>query len=465
MDFVFAPFAFLLRFLAETLNNYGLALILFSATIAIFRLPFDFKGRRSNLKQAILQPKVKEIQEKHAGNQQKIHMETQKLWQQEGVKPLGGCVWMLLPAAIMLIMITIVREPLRRLMDFAEPQLIALREAMTNAGIELAGDGVAGFAQVEMAGFLRDSAGNLPTWVPNEIIQTTNIFPINMEFLGFLNLGETPRWQFWTFFEMDNSAMWWGLFFLPLFSVVMMYISQRIMMATNFMQQTAGAQQQQMMKMMTTVFPLISLFIGYSFPAAMSVYFISSSFFFTVNSIFINRRVKKIYEQMKAEMEERDRQREAELEAKRQETARLRALNATRENKATSKKKKQAQEREKERQRLAAQRAGQSPEDDDDVDEDDKEEATRVGHRKFARGRAYDPERFLYPEDELSEDEDEELREDAEEPGDESAEETEAWDVDEEDEIESGENGERDDEAWESEDDSWDDDDDDWDDK
>ena len=193
-----------------------------------------------------------------------------------------------------------------------------------------------------------------------------------------------------------------GLFLLPLISVGMMYFSQKVLSSTNYMQAGGGAQQQQMMKTMMMFMPLISLWIGFTFPAAMSIYFISSSFFFAIASIFMNRRFKKIFAKMRADMEERDRLREIELEAKRQETARLRALNATRENKGTSKKKKNTQEREKERRRLAANRADQ----DNGAEAD--EDPSRVGHRKFARGRAYDPDRFAFDSEESLDEEERE---------------------------------------------------------
>lgn len=457
MDFIFAPFAFILRHLIQILDNYGFALIVFASLIAVFRLPFDFKGRRGNLKQALIQPKVKEIQDKFAGDQQKIQQEIHKLWQKEGVKPLGGCIWMVFPAAIMLILINIVRAPLTHLMNMSSEQVVALRDAMYQLGLSVPEGDITGFDQVRIAGYLQDYYPQLQAMIP-DVFRTAEIFPLNMQFLG-MNLGVVPQWRIWEFFGHDDFLMYLGLFFLPLFSVVMMFLSQKIMMATNYMQQSGSPQQQQMMKMMMMTFPLVSLFIGFTFPAAMSVYFISSSFFFTFASIFINRKVKKIFEQMKAEMEERDRQREAELEEKRQETARLRALNATRENKATSKKKKQIQEREKERQRQAAQRAALGIEDEDEDREE--ENPAREGHRRFARGRAYNPERFEGIEEESEEDLDQEEEEYPEEDLPEAIEETSAADSEEageEEEIDSG--GDEDEE--DSDEDAWDADDD-WD--
>ena len=92
---------------------------------------------------------------------------------------------------------------------------------------------------------------------------------------------------------------------------------------------------------------------------------------------------------MKDEMEAKDLAKQMELEAKRKKTEELRAQGITQENKATSKKKKQAQERERERQRLAANRTEAQETDTGEAD------PSREGHRKFARGRAYEPERFI----------------------------------------------------------------------
>jgi len=160
--------------------------------------------------------------------------------------------------------------------------------------------------------------------------------------------------------------------------------------------------------------PLMSLFIGFTFPAAMSLYWTASSMAFAIASVFTNRHFKKIYTGMKSEMEARDKAREEELEAKRKKTEELRALGATQENKGTSKKKKQLAEREKERQRQAANRAAErGPEDEED-------NPSREGHRRYARGRAYTPERFEGAEDEMDlEERDLDLDEPDELPGDE----------------------------------------------
>ena len=387
MAIVNAPFSLLLRHLSIFFDNYGLALIIFALIVAIIRIPFDFKSKRGTMKQSLLAPKMNAIREKHKNNPQKANLEIQKLFREEGVKPMGGCLWMLMPMIIMIILIGIVRDPLTHLMGLSEYQIDALRLAIESlpGGYTLYASDA--HVQVEIASFIRPYFAELQAVVPE-------IFNLNMNFLG-MNIGQIPDWRF---FLRDSFTIFdFGLFLMPIFSVATIYLSQKVMMSTNVMQQQM-MQQQQSMKTMMMMMPLMSLFFGFTFPAAMSVYWTASSLMFTLVSVFINRHFRGIYKEMTAEMEARDREKEAKLAAKREESERRRALGDTQENKSTSKKKKQLQEREEERLRLAAARAAAR-------DEHAEDEPSRVGHRKFARGRAYEEARYADEQEVLADDE------------------------------------------------------------
>lgn len=378
-----APFALILRYFSQWFGNYGLALIMLGIVITLIRIPFDIKTKRSTMKQTLLGPKLREIQEKHKNNQQRLMVETQKLWKEEGVKPMGGCIWMILPMLIIIMLFGIIREPLTHLMGLSEYQIEALRyyvvytlELPVNEGIHMQ-TSIAGYIQGRYADMLAVVQGAYP-------YVATNFYEINMNFVG-LPIGETPQWNFFLQDETRNLQNF-ALFMLPILSVVAIYLQQKVMMATNVMMQSQ-MQQPQMMKTMFLMMPLMSLWIGFTFPAAMSIYWTTTGILFTIVSIFINRHFKGIYAAMQAEMDAKDKERQAVIEAKRAATERKRQEGKTEENKGTSKKKKQMAEREKERQRLASQKA------DERADEDDQN-PSRVGHRKYARGRAYDPNRF-----------------------------------------------------------------------
>ncbi|MBQ2329951.1 MAG: hypothetical protein II387_04275, partial [Oscillospiraceae bacterium] len=122
-------------------------------------------------------------------------------------------------------------------------------------------------------------------------------------------------------------------------------------------------------------------------PAALGLYWAMGSLLSIVQEIVLTKRYKAILAVETAEMDKKRAEREAELEAKRAETERLKAMNATVENESTSKKKK-AQREKAEREWQEAQSGEESY------------EPSRVGHRKYARGRAYDPDRYTRKEEE-----------------------------------------------------------------
>ena len=92
------------------------------------------------------------------------------------------------------------------------------------------------------------------------------------------------------------------------------------------------------------------------------------------------------------------RAREAELEKKRLETEKLREQGATERNKNTSKKKLQANQKTQNEERLAAERAEEKERRRAQLGITDETPASQVGNRKYARGRAYVPDRFTNPE-------------------------------------------------------------------
>ncbi|MCL2828683.1 MAG: YidC/Oxa1 family membrane protein insertase [Oscillospiraceae bacterium] len=464
---VAAPFAFILRTLSQFLDSYGWALIILALLISLIRLPFEMKGKRGTIMQSLLGPRMKEIQEKHKGNPQKVNQEMQKLYQEENFKPFSGCVWQIFPMVILLILFQIIREPLTHLMGLSPEQIELLRTTLeglpTQYNIHLHGGA---FEQVTIAGYIREFFGRLHAVVPE-------IYNLNMNLWGVIDLGRIPNWQFWTWEDPGLQDV--ALFMLPVLSAGLLFAQQKVMMALNFMPQGGQNQQMaQMMKTMTFMMPLASLFIGFTFPAAMSIYWISTSLFSTLLNVAFTGRYKRMYEAIKGEMEAKQKEREAEFEARRQETERLRALNATKENKGTSKKKKHLQERERERQRQAAQRQEESP----SADVAEGHNPSQEGHRKYARGRAYDPDRFLRSEgeeqhdpdlnlDEIEEIEVDEFEEIPELEDDvqvesssvdafsmESLPTAKLPDLDIEPELESDLGG---DSAWEDDDDSWDD--------
>ncbi|KAL4188911.1 hypothetical protein AMTRI_Chr08g204410 [Amborella trichopoda] len=71
---------------------YGFAIILLTVLVKIATFPLTKKQVESTLAMQNLQPKIKAIQQRYAGNQERIQLETARLYKQAGVNPLAGCL-------------------------------------------------------------------------------------------------------------------------------------------------------------------------------------------------------------------------------------------------------------------------------------------------------------------------------------------------------------------------------------
>lgn len=373
MSAIYAPFAWVLSLLYDVFKNYGLALIAFALIIALIRLPFDMRAKRSTMRTGLLQPRMNALKEKYGANTPQYNEELSKLYKDEGINPMSGCIWSIIPLVLLIVLYSVVRKPLTYLMGLTDDQIAMVADTLSGLGVSVADSGSAWY-EIYLA---KDISANFDA--VKAVVD--NVINLNFNFLG-LDIGSVPSYRIWEFSEWSGQQI--GLFFLPLISAVLSVFSQRLATATSFQQQDANMAGT--MKGMMLISPLITLWIGFSYPAALSIYWLGNNFFNMVSTFFTNRYYKKIFETQMAEREAAEKAKEAELEKKRKETERLRAMNATKKNPSTSKKKIQVAERQKEQERLAAKKGKPVSADESD--------ASREGERKFARGRAYHPERF-----------------------------------------------------------------------
>lgn len=107
--YICIPFAWLLRALYELTSSYGWALVLFTVVIKLIMLPFQMKSKKSMMRMSRFQPMIKEIQTRYKNNQVKMNEELQRLYAEEGVNPMSGCLPMILSMAILIIMFNAMR--------------------------------------------------------------------------------------------------------------------------------------------------------------------------------------------------------------------------------------------------------------------------------------------------------------------------------------------------------------------
>ena len=90
------PILWLLRTLNGVVGNFGLAIILLTVIIRGLMFPIAQKGFASMAAMKAVQPKMKEIQERFKDDKQRQQQEIMKLYKDEKVNPLSGCLPMLI---------------------------------------------------------------------------------------------------------------------------------------------------------------------------------------------------------------------------------------------------------------------------------------------------------------------------------------------------------------------------------
>lgn len=105
-------FGYLLELLYNLVNNYGIAIILFTVIIKVLLLPLSIKQQRTTKKSAELQEKMKSIQFKYKNDPEKMNQEVMSLYKAENMSPLSGCLTAIVQFLLLLSIFYLVRSPL-----------------------------------------------------------------------------------------------------------------------------------------------------------------------------------------------------------------------------------------------------------------------------------------------------------------------------------------------------------------
>lgn len=389
-EFITKPFGWLMMVLFEFTKNYGLAVILFALVVKVILLPFQMKSKRSMMRTSRLQPRLKELEKKHGANKQKYQEEVQKLYREEHINPMSGCLWSLIPFPIIIALFSAIRQPLTIMMGIAQ-EWIGEGGIIYNKIVELATANVPdklamltnlkdSYIQIKQAQFISNNFEAFRS-ISDQLRQ------IDYTFLG-MDLGAQPDWQFFWKTNWSDSSVWgpaFLLFLLPIASGVLAYFSSKVSMQ---MSPAADGQQQSSNKTMLLMMPLISVIFAFSMPGAIGVYIIASTLFAMIQDIFLTKHYTQIMDAEDAIKNEQQRIKETELEAKRLETERKKLENKTEINPNTSKKKQLKIERQEQIEKAVEWERKAEPA------QNKEEDPSRVGPRRYARGRAYDPNRF-----------------------------------------------------------------------
>ena len=385
----------------ELTGSYGLSILFFALIVNLIMTPFMAKSKKSMMHTSRIQPKIQELQRRHEGNPQKLNAEMQKLYQEEGINPMSGCLWSLIPFPILIALYSVIRRPITRMMFAGEELVNTLKEYMVGQGwyTELVGK-EDGYIEIKLANLAHQNWEQLQADLAGKLDGLMNV---DFGFLG-LNLGEQPTWNFFLTTDFSDASIWvpaFGLFLIPFISAGLTWLSMKINTAMN---PSTNDQAAQSMKTMNFMMPLMSIWICFIMPAAMGIYWIGNSIFGIIRDVLLTSVYKKKLDEEEAVRATERAAREAEMEAKRLEYERLKAEGKTAANSNTSKKNMKANEKQKLEERKAAlERAERQARRERLGIQEAEKPASQVGNRRYARGRAYVADRFTNPENAAAE--------------------------------------------------------------
>ena len=376
--YICVPFAWLVRLFYNLTNSYGVALILFTLVIKLIMLPFQMKSKKSMMRMSRVSGQMQELQKRYAKNQAKLQEEMQKLYEEEGVNPMSGCLWSLIPFPILIALYSIIRQPITHFMMLSKDVLQTVVQSAADAGVNLTNivmmDKATGTPALKDGLYQLASYGqiNLVKAVQEMGLSTPEgWFDMNYNFLG-LDLTATP-WEY-----VKNFTFTWaviGVILIPILAGLSQFVFSKLTMKTQPQADAAGGAS---MKSMMYMMPLMSVYIAFIMPAALGVYWIAQSVFSLIQEAILNKTFSaKLSEEEEARFQARqaDRQRRME-EARVQEQQR----------KQEEQKKKTLREKQQAAQAAKAAKAAKAA--------TSTTEAGRVGDRPYARGRAYKADRY-----------------------------------------------------------------------
>ncbi|NLB16312.1 MAG: YidC/Oxa1 family membrane protein insertase [Clostridiales bacterium] len=258
-DFISVPFGYVVRFCYSFTHNYAVALLIFAVLIKLLLLPLSIKQQKNQVMQAKLRPKEMAIRQKYAGRddnvtKQKVQQEVMDLYQREKFNPMGGCLPMAVELIIIWALYSVITSPLKYLCQLNADIITAITEKITELG------GAANMSQIKMVAFIRENFQSFTSILPEGF--TEKSLPDFRSIFGHLDLGQTPALK-------EPSLLW----IIPIATFIIVFASMKI--TRKFTYQAPGTEDQmKSMKIMDFTMPLISVWITFTVPAVVGLYWI-----------------------------------------------------------------------------------------------------------------------------------------------------------------------------------------------
>lgn len=268
--FIASIFGYLLNFLYNIFNNYGLAIIIFSVLVKLLLLPLTIKQQKTMDKQGKLQEEMKSLQFKYKNNPEQLNKEMMEMYKRENLSPFSGCLSSIAQLILILAVFYMVRSPLTY-MRKVDPQVIndytAKLEQKTN------------YPEVQIV---------------KEFGSDDEKVSLNMNFLG-LDLSTVPNSNYKDFKS----------FIIPFLYVVSSIVSMKMtlnMQKKDKVSENADGEEKEespedMMqstnKTMSYMMPVMAFSISLVAPLGLALYWLMSNILMILERVFLNKLKQK----------------------------------------------------------------------------------------------------------------------------------------------------------------------------
>jgi YidC/Oxa1 family membrane protein insertase len=310
------------------IENVGLCIILLTILIYLCLLPLTIKQQKFSKLSQKMQPELQAVQAKYKNKKDQASMqamqeETQLIYEKYGVSPTGSCVQLLIQMPILFALyrvfynvpayVTAVKGTFTGLVDgitatdgFVDTMttLVTDYKVTTSSAINYSNvaDKLSAATDSTLSNYIIDILYKLPSDAWNKLyevfpnlttqIDTTLSHVNNFNYFIKLNISDTP----WYIIKTNAASHNFGFVVLAVMIPILSYITQMInikMMPTQS-GNNANDQMAQQMKTMNTMMPLISLFMCFSVPVGLGIYWVFSAVTRAVQQFFINKHIENL---------------------------------------------------------------------------------------------------------------------------------------------------------------------------
>ena len=308
-----------------------LSIVIITIIIYMCLLPLTIKQQKFSKLSQKMQPEMQAIQAKYKNKKDQASMmamqeETQLLYQKYGISPMGSCVQMLIQMPILFALYRVfynipaylsgVKGSFTGLVDSIQQTsgyqdtLVSLMEkynVVTSSGLNAsnAASKLADASGGTLSNYIIDILYKLPSkgWdalmdgkffdgIQSAVEKTHDALLHFNYFLG-LNISDTPWYIIKSNFT-DKPDKWLLFVILALLIPVLSYLTQ--MLNIKLMPQATNGNDQMasQMKMMNLMMPLMSLFICFTVPVGLGIYWICSALVRGIQQFFVNRHIENL---------------------------------------------------------------------------------------------------------------------------------------------------------------------------